>query len=181
MISLPKAILFIVLLALAPPAAAQPVLPGTGGGTPSGGGPGGLIGKITAQQLAKIVGGLSIDGKPLQTSIKTFDDNTAVVVLPLWGDDLYSGVLTEFCEKDGSGCHTLHFFANFGKQQSVDSAWMDAYNRTYVGVKVYTLDNGELVFTYDLPLFSGVSQDYLLRFLSFYKGVVDEAFKFKPK
>jgi hypothetical protein len=99
MISLSKAILFIALLALAPAAAAQPVLPGTGGGT-AGGAPSGLIAKITAQQLAKILGDLSIDGKPVKTSIKTFDDNTAVVVLPLWGDDLYSGVLTEFCEKE---------------------------------------------------------------------------------
>src|SRR5262245_35202085 len=102
MVSLPRAILFITLLTLASPAVAQPVLPGPGG-TSSGGAPSGLIARITPQQLAKILGGLSIDGKPIQTSIKTFDDNTAVITLPLWGDNLYSGVLTEFCEKDGTG------------------------------------------------------------------------------
>jgi Putative bacterial sensory transduction regulator len=91
-------------------------------------------------------------------------------------------VLTEFCEKDGSGCRTLHFFANFGKQEqsAVDAKWIDAWNRTYVGAKAFTLKNGELIFSYDLPLLSGVSQDYIVRFTNFYKGLVDTSFKFKP-
>lgn len=184
---LPRAIFIVASLAFAPLAAAQPVLPGPGGGgaqpaPPSGPAPapGGLLTKITPQQLAQLYSGLTNDGQAVQVSVKTFDDGSSVVVLPLWGTQLWSGVGLEYCEKDGSGCTKLHFFLNMGKQPTVNANWINAFNRKYIGVKVYTLDNGELDFTYDLPLGSGITSDYILWTTRFFKVVVDESFKFKP-
>ena len=182
--TLPKVFLIVGSLALAATAVAQPRLPGTPGPQPAPPGPapaaGGVFAKITPQQLSQIVGGLTIDGKPIATSIKTFDDGSAVIVTPFWGDQLYSGINMEYCEKDGTGCHTLQFFANFGKQSTVDANWINAWNLAYIGVKAYTLQNGELLFCYHLPLLSGVSDTYIKSFTAFFKVVVDEAFKFKP-
>jgi hypothetical protein len=180
--ALPRAVLVAAALAVAPVAAAQPVLPG-GGGTPSSSGaaPGGALTKITPQQLAQYYSGLTLNGQPVQTSIKTFDDGTSVVVLPLWGSKLYSGINLQVCEKDGSGCHWLEFFANLGKQDSVDANWINAFNRNFLGAKAYTLASGELVFALDISLFPGVSPNEIGWYTSFFKHVVDDSFKFKPQ
>src|SRR6202035_2719602 len=110
---------------------------------------------------AQLLTGRSIDDKPIRMTIKTFDDKTGGVIIPFWGDQLYSGILPTFCQSDGTACKQLKFFANFGKQSTVDAAWINAWNYNYVGVKCLTTDGGELLFSYDLPIFSGVTGDYI--------------------
>jgi len=190
---LTKAVLAVAFAAFATSASAQPVMPGAGGGggqaapapAPApggspGGSPGGLIATMNPQQLAQILNGLTIDNKPINMTVKTFDDKTGGVIIPFWGDQLYSGVLPIQCQPDGTGCKTLQFFANFGKQSSVDMNWMNSWNDYYLGVKVSVMDNGEMLFEYDLPLFSGVSADYIRNCTVFFKAVVDTAFTYKP-
>jgi hypothetical protein len=184
--SLSRAILVVASLAFAPIAAAQPVLPGSGPAPapppPSpGAAPGGAITKLTPQQLAQLYSGLTINGQPVPISIKTFNDGTSVVVLPLWGPQLYSGVSLQVCEKDGSGCHWLEFFANVGKQASVDANWINAFNQHFLGAKAYTLASGELVFEEDISLWPGISPSEIGWYTSFFKHVVDDSFSFKPQ
>jgi hypothetical protein len=191
MLHLARALLLVAsLLTVAPIAVAQPVLPG-GGGTPGPGpGPGpaasgtaapsGLIAKITAPALAQLLSGFSIDGKQIQTEVKTFDDNTAMVVLPFWGDKLFSGVLLDHCDKDGGGCATLQFFANVGAQSNLAPNWVNAFNGAFYGAKAYTLKSGQLLFTFELLLFTGVTKDYLMTTTAVFKNLVDKSFTFKP-
>jgi hypothetical protein len=179
--SLSSAILVLASLALGAPAVAQPVIgPGPGPAPAPTPVSGGMIIKITAEQLAQILGGMKINGQAVQTSIKSFKDGTSIVITPLWGPQVYSGVLTELCEKDGSGCHWLEYFANLGKQSSVDTQWMNAYNSRFFGMKSYTLKDGALVLQIDMPLWPGVSPQDIGWHMIYFKNAVDDSFKFKP-
>jgi hypothetical protein len=182
-----RAVLLVGLLSLAPAAAAQPVLPGpTPSPAPSpvpapGPAPGGLIAKITPQQLAQLLTQLKVNGAPLQPTIKTFPGKDyAIVAVPVW-PQVFSGVLMNLCESDGSGCRVLRFFANVGKQPTVDAAWINAYHANHWGVMAFTAEGGVLIFFHDVPLFSGVPQDYIINNAAFFKNAVDEAFKYKPR
>jgi Putative bacterial sensory transduction regulator len=102
------------------------------------------------------------------------------VTFPVWGSGVYSAINVENCEKDGSGCYALGFFANFGKQPTLTPAWMNAWNDNFYIARVYPLTNGETVFTADLMILSGVTPDYVTAFAGFFKQVVDNASTFKP-
>jgi hypothetical protein len=181
--SLARAVLAIALLAFAPAAFAQPVLPGAGPGSSPGPGPApapsGLITKITPQQLAQLYSRLTINNQPVQISIKNFNDGSSIVVVPAWGPQVFSGVHLEQCEKDGSGCHWLGFFANVGKQASIDPAWVNAFNVHFLGAKAYILPSGELLFEQDVSLYPGITPREILWYTGFFKRVVDDSFRFK--
>lgn len=180
-----RAALVIALLVFAPAAFAQPVLPGSGPGPSPGPGAGpapaptGLITKITPQQLAQLYSRLTVNNQPIQISIKNFDDGSSIVVVPAWGPQIYSGVHLEQCEKDGSGCHWLGFFANVGKQATIGAAWMNAFNAHFLGAKAYTLPSGELLFEQDITLYPGITPPEILWYTGFFKRVVDDSFRFK--
>lgn len=187
--ALSRAILVIALLAFAPIAAAQPVLPGPGPGpgpTPPSPAPGpasqgGLITKITPQQLAQLYSGQTINGQPIQVSVKTLNNGTTVVILPLWGNQVASAIIPALCEKDGSGCPLLHFFVTMGKQGSVDANWINGFNRDYPLIKAILLTDGELVFTVDIALYGGVSPNEILAYTQIFKLLVDKSFSYKPQ
>lgn len=180
----PEMVVLLALVAMTSGAAAQPVLGGAGGGNSnpaSAPGPSGAIQKITPQGLASLIGQITVDNKPIQTSISTFKDGTSIVVTPMWGPNIYSGVSMQYCEKDGSGCHWLQFFANLGAQKTVDLNWMNAFNQHFLGAKAYTLASGQLVIQQDMSLWPGVSPSEIGWYLEFFKNVVDDSANFKPQ
>ncbi len=184
MASLSRVLVIVASLAFAPVAAAQVVLPGGGGGTPAPapapGAQAGLITKLTAQQLVQILGTIRINGATVPTSIRAFNDGSSMVVMPFWGPQVWSGIILQFCEKDGSGCHLLHFLANVGKQPSISADWVNAFNASFYYVKALKLTNGELAFTYDIGMWPGVTQNQIVQMTGMFKAIVDNSFKFKP-
>src|SRR5579864_6689211 len=124
---LPKGLLALSCMVFAATAAvAQIVLPGgttpTPSAAPPSGAPTGLITKTTAQQVAQLISG-AVSGVTITPEIKPGNNGTAIVTFPVWGSQVYSAVSVENCAQDNSGCYTLEFFANFGKQPSVTQAW----------------------------------------------------------
>jgi len=157
------------------PAPAAAPQPGPAAAAPAGG----LITKITAQQVAQLVA-KAVSGTTITPQITKNNDGTSLVTFPIWGDAVYSAINVENCEQDGSGCYVLDFFANFGKQPSLTAAWMNAWNDQFYIARVYPLSNGEIVFSADLVILTGVTPDYVTAFAGFFKQVVDNASTFKP-
>jgi hypothetical protein len=164
-------------------AVAQIVLPGgtppTPTPSPQSSAPAGLITKVTAQQVAQLISG-AVSGTTITPQIKAGSNGTSIVTFPVWGDQVYSAVSVENCAQDNSGCYTLEFFANFGKQPSITQAWINGWNSQYYVVRAYPLSTGEIVFTADLMVLNGVTSDYITGFAGFFKKVVDNASTYKP-
>jgi hypothetical protein len=139
----------------------------------------GLITKITAQQVAQLVTN-AVSGTTISPQITKNNDGTSLVSFPVWGNAVFSAIDVENCEQDGSGCYVLDFFANFGKQPSITTDWMNAWNDRFYIARVYPLSNGEIVFTADLVVLNGVTPAYITNFAGFFKQVVDNASTFKP-
>ncbi len=149
--SLATTIIVIAALAFARTATAQPVFPHPGSGpanTPADEQQAELITTLTPDQVASMLNQASIPSGLVED-----DKHNKIVVVEFWGKDLYSGIMTDHCDKNG-GCHTLEIFANFGKSPNVNQAWINAWNRSKVGVKAYRISNNELIFEYDLSLLS---------------------------
>jgi putative sensory transduction regulator len=160
---------------------AQVVLPGNNAPapTPQAAPASGLITKITAQQVAQLVTN-AVSGVTISPQITNNSDGTFLVTFPVWGSAVYSAISVENCEQDGSGCYVLDFFANFGKQPTLTTSWMNAWNDQFYIARVYPLSTGETVFTADLAILTGVTPDYVTAFAGFFKQVVDNASTFKP-
>jgi Putative bacterial sensory transduction regulator len=173
---LSKVVLVIASLGCATAAVAQPRIPGgnIGGQAPAPSG-GGLLIKLTPEQVVGLLNEAGFHSEVRRDSV-----DAKVVVAAFWGQEPYSGVIMDHCEKDGSGCHNLFFFANYGKDQPVDANWINAWNNSKIGVKALKLDDGTLLFEYDLSLLTGVTADYVKEFAKFFKLVVDTATQFKP-
>jgi hypothetical protein len=174
--SLAKGLLaFFCMTFVATAAYAQIVLPGSTTPAPTPQAPStttGLITKVTAQQVAQLISG-AVSGTTITPQIKPGDNGTAIVTFPVWGNQVYSAVSLENCATDNSGCYTLEFFANFGKQPSITQAWINAWNNSFYTVRVSILSNGELIF-------GGVTADYITTYAGFFKKVVDNSSTFKP-
>jgi hypothetical protein len=162
--SLATTIIVIAALAFARTATAQPVFPHPGGGpanAPSAEQQSALITKLTPDQVVQLLNAASVPSEVVED-----DKHNKWVVAQFWGKDLYSGVITEHCE-------------NFGKSPSVNQAWLNAWNRSKVSVKAYR-SSDNLIFSYDLPLFTGVTADYIITVAKFFKAVVESSTEFKP-
>jgi hypothetical protein len=181
--SLAKGFLGLCCMALlSTTAVGQILLPGsttTPAPTPQPAAPAGLITKVTPQQVVQLVSA-AITGITITPQIKPGDNGTSVVVFPVWGDQVYSGVALQNCEKDNSGCYVLTFFANFGKQPTINQAWINGWNSNFFQVHAYTLSTGEVVFSSDLMILSGVPPEYITSYASFFKKVVDNSSTYKP-
>jgi hypothetical protein len=177
-----KTVLALLVLVLAVAADAQP-RPGGGRGPAGGGGGGGggggnasgggLIVKVQAEQLAQLM-------KEAGFPSKVVDNNGKMVQSTFWSDQIFSGIIPQACEKDGSGCHSFKLFANFGKENGIDQAWIDAWNNTYFYVRTYKLKDGQLIFEWNVALLNGVTPDYIKLAAAFFKSTVDESTDFKP-
>ncbi len=109
---------------------------------------------------------------------KVINNNKLTMVQAVfWTPDIFGGAIPQSCEKDG-GCRAFKIFANLGKS-SVGQAWVDAWNSSWLYVRAY-FSNGELIFSWDVGMFSGVTQEYLVTEIKTFKGIVDQSTDFKP-
>ena len=178
-----KAILVAASVVLAAAASAQPRPGGRpgggggggGGGPPGGGAPGGMIAKIQAEQIAQLFTAAGFRSKVID------NNNTRMVQSEFWGADVFAGAIPEACAKDGSGCGAFKIFANLGTDSGVDDAWVAAWNNTWLYVRAIKLDNGALVFAWDVALLTGVTPDYIKASAQLFKAIVDASSDFKPQ
>jgi hypothetical protein len=173
-----KATLAVAAVVFAATAHAQPRPGGGGGGhPPSGGGggaPAGMIVKLKAEQIAQLFNDAGFQSKVVD------NDGTHMVVTSFWSDQVFSGAIPQSCEKDGSGCHAFKLFANLGADTGVSQAWVDAWNNNWLFVRAYKLENGSLIFAWDVALLTGVTPDYVKTTAKLFKTIVDESSDFKP-
>lgn len=154
---------------------AQP-RPGGGRGQSGGGGaPTGLIVKLQTEQIAKLFADSGFQSKAVD------NDGTQMVVSTIWNDQIFSGAIPQSCEKDGSGCHAFKIFANLGPDTGVSQAWIDSWNNSWLYVRAYKVENGSLIFSWDVALLTGVTPEYIKAVPHLFKSIVDESTDFKPK
>jgi hypothetical protein len=184
--SFARVLVFMVAILFAGAAAAQP-RPG-GGGAPGNGAPGpapsapsGLIVQFNAQQIAQL---FSAAGFASEVYDNKVDDKTVtrMVRTQFWPNDTatFGGALPIWCKTaDVSICNGASIFVNLGKS-TVDARWINAWNNQIYFVRAYTLDDGSLIFKYDLMLQPGVTPDYLKTAIAAFKAAVDMSTDFKP-
>lgn len=138
---------------------------------PPSGGSGGLVMATTPDQTLAALDGLGftdgsvIDqdgGKHLRVM---FDGNPMYI----WHD-----------ECDGEACRRITFYAGFGKQDTVDDAFLSAYNLDNVVTKMYRESDGNIALTMYSILDGGVGPAWIKgegeRWLRYYK----KALTYKP-
>ena len=174
-----KVLLTLAALVLATASNAQP-RPGGGGPIPGPGpspgpGPGsssGQLTKVTVEQMAQLFGSAGFQAQVVQNG------NLKMVRAVFWTADIFGGAIPEACEKDGSGCHAMKVFANLGKA-TVDQNWINGWNNTWLYVRC-SIAGGNLIFAYDIGLFTGVSPEYIVTGIKLFKAIVDKSTDFKP-
>jgi Putative bacterial sensory transduction regulator len=178
--SVVKAIVVAVALVMSASANAQPRPgggpgpgPGPGGPGPGGGGaPTGLVTKLTVAQMAQLMTAAGFQSKVIE------NNKTEMVQTIFWSQDVFSGAIPLACEKDGSGCHTYTIFANLGKA-SVAEKWINAWNANWPFVRAYLGNDGTLIFSWDVPLLTGATPQYVESAVQLFKLIVDKSTDFK--
>lgn len=132
-----------------------------------------MINKITLEQMAQLFIAAGFQAKVVDNG------GNKMVQAVFWTPDIFGGALAESCDKDGSGCHALKLFVNFGKS-SVDQKWVDAWNNYWLYVHASIASNGSLIFDWDVGLLSGVTPEYIETAMKLFKSIVDELTNFKP-
>jgi hypothetical protein len=77
-------------------------------------------------------------------------------------------------------CSSVAFYTSFGKQQQIDSNYINAWNREKRFAKLYLEANGALSFDMDVHFTGGVSQEYLASSAKLFGTLLKVLFEFKP-
>jgi len=155
-------------------ASAQPK-PGGGGNPPTTTPPAdnGLIAQYNADQLAQLFTAAGFSSKVVVTK-----DNQRIVRTQFWPDTA-SGAEAAYCKKDGSTCNAYKLVAIISNEKNIADNWTNAWNSRYFFVRAYK-DGDDLVFTWDVLLYPGVSADYVKTTATIFKSIVDDSTDFKP-
>lgn len=174
---LTRAILIVAAVTLAAAASAQSPRPGGGpkpGGGGGGGTPGGTIIGFNPDQIAQLFNSAGFKSQVVE-------NNKAKMVQTLfWPDanDIFSGAFGIYCNDKGQ-CGGMTTFANLGKVEAADAAWLNAWNSRYYFVRAYVTKEGNLIFDWD-TLLVNVSPDDIVLTAKLFKQIVDQSSDFKP-
>ena len=172
-----KALLTVVAILGSVSANAQPRPGGGGGGggapAPGGAPSGGMLTKVTAEQMAQLFNAAGFKSQVIT------NNNTKMVQAVFWTPDIFGGAIPQACEKDNSGCHAMKIFANLGKA-TVDQKWVDAWNENWLYVRA-SRSSGNLIFMWDVAFLTGVSPEYAQTAIQLFKAIVDQSTDFKPQ
>jgi hypothetical protein len=175
---LTRAILIVAAVTLAAAASAQGPRPGggpkPGGGGGGGGAPSGTITGFNPDQIAQLFNSAGFKSQ-------VGENNKAKMVQTLfWPDanDIFSGAFGIYCNDKGQ-CGGMTTFANLGKVEAADAAWLNAWNSRYYFVRAYVTKEGNLIFDWD-TLLVNVSPDDIVLTAKLFKQIVDQSSDFKP-
>lgn len=155
---------------------AQPRPGGGAGSSPFANPPasgGALITEYNADQIAQLFSAAGFPSKAVVTK-----DNAHIVQTEFWPNTA-SGVAAAYCTKSGGACHAIKIMAIFVNAASVGDTWINAWNSQFFFVRGYK-SGKDLVFTWDILLYPGVSADYIKTAAAVFKSIVDESANFKP-
>lgn len=172
-----QAVLISCVVALAPAAEAQLVVPGGGGNSPAPStapAPSGTITLFNPDQFAQMFTAagfasktaVSSDGKTHFVSV-TFWPNTASLVLPI------------ACDSNGANCQAYEIATVLSNEQGIGDPWTDAWNSNFYFVKAVK-NNTDLIFQMDVVLGPGVTPTYIETTAQVFKTIVDQAATFNP-
>jgi hypothetical protein len=177
---LTRAILIVAAIAFAAAASAQAPRPGgapkPGGGGGGGGGsaPGATVVGFNPDQIAQLFNAAGFKSQVVD------NNKTKMVQTLFWPDasDIFSGSFGIYCNDKGQ-CSGMTTFANLGKVDAADAAWLNAWNSRYYFVKAYVTKDGNLIFDWD-TLLANVSPDDIVLTAKVFKQIVDQSTDFKP-
>jgi hypothetical protein len=140
-----------------------------------------LITKITPQQVAQLITN-AIQGVTINPQITPENNGQYyVVTFPVWGTQVPSVAVVQNCEQDGSGCYSVSFVADVGKQANITPSWLNSWNSNYLVVRAYSQPDGEVMFQGDCQLVGpGVPPGYITAFAGLFKQQVDQAASYNP-
>jgi len=169
-----SATLFLCAALFTATASAQP-RPGGGtpANTPATPADNGLITQFNADQLSQLFTAAGFTSKVVVTK-----DNQRIVQTQFWPNTA-SGAEAAYCKKDGSTCSAFKLIAIISNETNINDAWTSAWNSRYFFVRAYK-DGTDLVFTWDVLLYPGVSAEYVKATASIFKSIVDDSTDFKP-
>ncbi|BAT60172.1 hypothetical protein GJW-30_1_02708 [Variibacter gotjawalensis] len=154
---------------VAQPQIQQPSSPGQPAQQPAAGG-GALINNVTPEQTAEVLkaaGYSDVEVYTAQSGTKHASGKTQGILV---------SAIHQNCN-EGS-CAVVVFFVNFGKQDSVDAAYMNAWHNEKLYSRLY-LNNGNLFFTWSVFL-GDTSMSHLRRSAAIYSNLLKDLQTFKP-
>jgi hypothetical protein len=156
---------------------AQPrIQPAPGGGGGGGGqqqaSPAGLITKITAEQTAEIM------TKAGYTDVKIINGNQGTRHVGGKAGETPVFAIHAGCEN--GACSTVTFTVYFGKQESIDLNYMNAWHTAWRFTKLYRDKDNDIVFDMDVPLLTGVTPDYFTSASILFVNMLKKVMEFKP-
>jgi hypothetical protein len=176
---LARAILIVAAVAFTATASAQGPRPG-GGPKPGGGGgggsaPGATVNGFNPDQIAQLFNAAGFKSQVVE------NNKSKMVQTLFWPDanDIFAGSFGIFCNDKGQQCGGMTTFANLGKVDAADAAWLNAWNSRYYFVRAYVTKDGNLIFDWD-TLLANVSPDDIVLTAKVFKQIVDQSSDFKP-
>src|ERR1700730_7654047 len=171
------AILMVAAIAFAAAASAQGPRPG-GGPKPGGGGgtaTGATVAGFNPDQVAPLFNAAGFKSQVVE------NNKTKMVQTLFWPDakDIFSGAFGIYCNDKGQQCGGMTTFANLGKVDAADAAWVNAWNNKYYFVRAYITSDGNLIFDWD-TLLVNASPDEIVLMAKLFKQIVDQSSDFKP-
>ena len=151
---------------------------GPSGGGQAGGGQaappvaGPLLMTITPDTTMRILKGVGF------TDVELYKDGESVAV-KVTGAEVDSYVWHENC-KNGQ-CVTLWFVCNYGKQESIDAAFINDYNLNTIYTKMSISGSGDLLLSMAGSLYNGVSEAHVRGLGELWLTILKEAMEYKPK
>lgn len=141
-----------------------------GGGGPSAPSAGIVTGYTVddALNLAKAAGFAN-------ASIAVSDDKVKFVAGQVNGVDIAMYMLN--CKE--ARCGGVRFYAYFGKQDTVDLTFINAFNLDYLA-KLIKTKNGNLTLLFDATLYGGVTADHMKEMASIFVASIKSAMDYKP-
>ena len=169
-----RAVLIVAAVAFAAAASAEgprpggSPKPGGGGGGGGGGAAGATVNGFNPDQIAQLFNAAGFKSQVVE------NNKIKMVQTAFWPDanDIFSGAFGIYCN-DKNQCGGMTTFANLGKVDAANAAWLSAWNNHYYFVRAYVTKDGNLIFDWDTLLIN-VSPDDIVVTAKLFKQIVDK-------
>ena len=166
----------VILWTVTAVAQAQPrVPPGRDGGDPQPAPPGpsgGVLTRIKPEQTAELLKQAKFaDVRVLEATKEVQRVTGKIGEVPVYANHY-------LCEADG--CRLISFVVLFGEQPTIDLSYLNAWHQAFRFAKLYRSKQGNLIFQFDVHLFTGVPAEYVRSAAQMYAHLLGKLMEFKP-